>query len=224
MKRSVIIISALCALLCSCADGGASSISRAETSSVTAAQTTTETTTVTTTTTTETTTTTAATTTVTNDESYFESVDINGGHEIIAEIDGNSYARYSGKFTEGGKKSPLSDIVIQRENYTHRGEDVVEAQYYIPYDRLSDLGASGIRKDGSVIRFSHGGYDVTITDGELIITDPATGESEFGFCGNIQIDGVFYVAFKSLVPLFGGKVTEYTDDACPYIIWCDFEM
>lgn len=222
MKRYLIIMSFCCALLCSCAAEG-SSISKSE---VMATKTETTATAQTTTTAAETTvtTTTAETTVTTEDDIFAEPEPISGGHEKIAEVDGNSYAKFSGKLTVGGKESSLADVVIQRENYTHRGDDTVEVQYYIPYDRLGELGARGLSKSGSVVNFSTDSAYVQITDGELIVTDNASGESDFGLCGNIEVNGVFYVGLKNLVPLFGGKVTEYTEDSSPYLICCDFEL
>ena len=222
MKRILyILLPAL--MLCSCSSEDASSIKKAKiTTSASAVQTTQVTPEQTTAETTQLTTTTADDDI--DDDIYTEPEAINAGHEIIGEIDGNSYAAFSGKLTENGKASPLAEVIIQRENYTHHDDDKIEMQYYIPYNRLSDLGAAGLYKDGSVVGFSADSGKILITDGELVVTDSVTGETEYGLCGNIELNGTFYVGFKNLVPLFGGKITEYTDPASPYIIQCNFEL
>ena len=225
LKRKCLIICAVCAFLCSCSLLPETS-SRSE---VTAAP---EQTTVSATETTATTTTAETTTTAVevDDDNWFSDEDIfvdptevTGGHEIIGEVDGNSYAKFTGTFTVGGKPSPLADVIIQRENYTYTGS-AVEAQYYLPYNRLYDLGATYIYKDGSVINFGYNGYDISITDGELVVHDTQTDTKDFGLCGNIELDGVFYVGFQNLVPLFGGRVKQYSDPDCPEILWSNFEL
>ena len=226
LKRKCLIICAVCAFLCSCSLLPETS-SRSEVTAAPEQTTVSATETTATTTTAETTTTTAV---EVDDDNWFSDEDIfvdptevTGGHEIIGEVDGNSYAKFTGTFTVGGKPSPLADVIIQRENYTYTGS-AVEAQYYLPYNRLYDLGATYIYKDGSVINFGYNGYDISITDGELVVHDTQTDTKDFGLCGNIELDGVFYVGFQNLVPLFGGRVKQYSDPDCPEILWSNFEL